>query len=82
MADKKKSSEKTSAKKKSGNKVTRWLKEAKTEFKKVVWPTKKQVINNTGIVLAAMAVSAIFIGAVDAGLSQLLKLVLSGGKSI
>lgn len=81
MADKKKTADKKAPAKKKDNKVVKWLKEAKVEFKKVVWPTKKQVAHNTGIVLTVMAVCAIFIGLIDAGLAELLKLVLSGGNA-
>ena len=82
MADKKKAADKKApAKKKDGNKVVKWLKEARVEFKKVVWPTKKQVFNNTGIVLTVMAMCAVFIGLIDAGLAELLKIVLSGGNA-
>lgn len=34
----------------------RFFKDIKAETKKVVWPNRKQVINNTGIVLAAIAI--------------------------
>lgn len=37
-------------------KAARFFREMKSESKKVVWPGKKQVINNTGIVLGVMAV--------------------------
>ncbi len=52
---------KTSAKKsdkKPGffDRISRFFRELKSESKKVVWPSKKQVINNTSIVLAVMAV--------------------------
>mgnify|MGYP003483429107 CR=1 FL=1 len=80
MADKKKTADKKAPAKKD-NKVVKWLKEAKVEFKKVVWPTKKQVAHNTGIVLTVMAICAIFIGLVDAGLAELLRIVLSGGNA-
>lgn len=33
-------------------KISNYLKETKSELKKVTWPTKKQVINNTLVVLA------------------------------
>ncbi len=80
MADKKKTADKKAPAKKD-NKVVKWLKEARVEFKKVVWPTKKQVAHNTGIVLTVMAVCAIFIGLIDAGLAELLRIVLSGGNA-
>jgi len=36
--------------------ISRFFRELKAESKKVVWPSKKQIINNTSIVLAVMAV--------------------------
>lgn len=82
MADTKKSEKSSKAKKAPDKKkggIKKWFKDLRAEFKKVVWPTKKQIFNNTGIVLAAMAVMGVFIWAVDLGLSQLLKFILEGG---
>ena len=40
-----------------------FLKDAKAELKKVVWPTGKQVINNTGwVLILVMVISAIVLG--------------------
>lgn len=39
--------------------VGKWFREFKSEVKKVVWPTPKQVMTNTGVALAMMAVSAV-----------------------
>ncbi len=36
---------------KKPNKVVKFFKDLVSETKKVVWPSKKQVINNTGVVL-------------------------------
>ena len=45
------------------------LKEAwrgfKSEVKKVVWPSWKQVLKNTGIVLVVVLICALMIGALD-----------------
>ena len=50
----------------------------KSEVKKVVWPSWKQVLKNTGIVLAVILVCAIIIGALDyafgTGIAALTKL--------
>jgi len=51
--------------KKSGNRISRFFKEVKSELKKVVWPGKKQIIKNTLIVIAAVIVVGIFIWALD-----------------
>ena len=65
------------AQKKSVSKVAKFFKEVKSEMKKVVWPTKKQIINNTLIVFAAVAVIGVFIWVLDLvfqyGLFQFIK---------
>jgi preprotein translocase subunit SecE len=48
------------------------------EMKKVVWPTRKQTINNTVVVLCFMAVMAAIIGLFDTGLSALIRLMVGG----
>lgn len=53
----------------------RFFKDVYGELKKVVWPSKKQVVNNTGIVLAFMAVLAVVTSIFDFGLGALLKLI-------
>jgi len=45
------------------------------EMKRIVWPSRKQVINNTGIVLFFMAICAVVIGGFDALLSWIARLV-------
>lgn len=40
-------------------------KATKSEFKKVSWPTKKQLINNTGIVIVCIVVVGVVIFALD-----------------
>jgi len=51
--------------KKKVNPVARWLKELRAELKKVMWPTHKQTINNTAIVIACCAVVGAFIWVFD-----------------
>ena len=41
----------------------------KSEIKKIVWPSWKQVLKNTGVVLVIMIVCAIIIGALDIAFS-------------
>ena len=43
----------------------KWLHELKVELKKVQWPTKKQTINNTMIVIACIIVVGLFIWIFD-----------------
>ncbi len=58
-------------------KVSKYLRDTKGEFKKIVWPSFPTVLKNTGVVLAMCAITAVVIVAVD-GLSGLLvKLLLN-----
>lgn len=66
-----------SLKKKGG--IKKYLKDLRSEIKKVVWPTKKQIINNTGIVLTVMVIMGLFLAGVDLGLSAAIKALLSLG---
>ena len=45
-------------KKKRKNRIAKWFREMRSELKKVVWPTPKQIMNNTIIVLVIMAISS------------------------
>ena len=45
--------------------IAKWFREMKSELKKVVWPTPKQVVNNTIVALCVMLVTAIVLWAFD-----------------
>ena len=77
-SEKKDTKEKKS--KKEPNKIVKWFKDLRIEFKKVVWPTKETVINNTAVVLAVVAGSAIIVGALDFGFLHLLSFIYTLGK--
>ena len=51
-------------------------KATKSEFKKVIWPSRKQLINNTSIVIAALIVIGLIIFGLDTIFISLSKLVL------
>ena len=40
----------------AGRGIAKWFREMKSELKKVVWPSSKQLVNNTAIVLSAVIV--------------------------
>ena len=46
--------------------ASKWLREMKSELKKVQWPTWKQVLKNTGIVILCVVVIGVFIWVFDA----------------
>lgn len=72
----KKAGAKTDKKKKGG--VKKYFRDLKSEIKKVVWPTRSKVINNTGVVLAVIVVMGVFLFGVDslcsAGVNAILTL--------
>ena len=49
------------------------------ELKKVVWPTRREAIRLTIMVLAICVVVGIFLGAIDYGFSELVTKVFLGG---
>ena len=57
--------------------IGRWLRELKSELKKVQWPSKKHTINNTGIVIACVAVVGLFIWVFDFAASGLINALIN-----
>ena len=49
----------------TGKRISRWFREMKSELKKVVWPTKKQTLNNVVVAAVVMVASGIVIWAFD-----------------
>ena len=56
--------------------VIRFLRDYKSEYKKIVWPSWKDVVKNTVIVLIMCLLIGALIWVVDFGLGQLLSLIL------
>lgn len=57
-------------------KVRQFLSEAKAELKKVTWPTRKQTVASTAVVIVVVAIIALFLSLVDLGLAKIIKLIL------
>lgn len=47
------------------NKLTNYLRDSYQELKKVVWPTKKETLNHTLLVIGISLGVAIFLGVLD-----------------
>jgi preprotein translocase subunit SecE len=58
-----------------------FLREVRTELKKVTWPSRKDTLSGTLVVLVAVFIIAIFLGIVDSGLSNLVKELLKRATS-
>jgi len=58
------------------DKALQFLREVKVELKKVTWPTRKQTIGSTVVVIILVMIISLFLGIVDIGLSNLFHRVL------
>ncbi|MCI9155540.1 MAG: preprotein translocase subunit SecE [Lawsonibacter sp.] len=58
----------------------KWFRDMKSELKKVQWPTRKQTINNTLIVIACVIVVGICIALFDFVANQLISLLIDAFK--
>ena len=45
--------------------IAKFFRESKSEMKKVVWPSRKQLTNNTLVVIASVLVIGIFLWVLD-----------------
>jgi preprotein translocase subunit SecE len=58
------------------NTAIQFLREVKIELKKVTWPSRKQTIGSTVVVIVIVIIISLFLGVVDLGLSSLIRVVL------
>ena len=59
------------------DKIGQFLREVRIELSKVTWPTRKDTIASTSVVLVIVILIAAFLGIVDLGLSRLMRILLS-----
>ena len=59
------------------DKTLQFLREVRVELKKVTWPSRKQTLGSTVVVIILVSLIAFFLGVVDVGLSGLIRLVLN-----
>ena len=89
MADEKNVQKKADVKPATGNKFVNFFKNLPAniarpfrdmwhELKKVTWPSKKDLINYTLIVLAFIVFMGVVIGLLDLGSSELVKVMVKG----
>jgi len=58
------------------SKATKFLSEVKVEVKKVTWPSKKEAIGGTSVVVVVVFLVALFLGIVDAILSKIVQALI------
>lgn len=76
---------KSSAKKANGKpgvwkRIKNWFHDLRVEFRKVIWPDKKTVRNQTTVVLSVIVLFSLFIGLLDEGLLKLMELLIKLGQ--
>jgi preprotein translocase subunit SecE len=54
--------------------------ESVLEARKVVWPTRKETIQSTGVVIAFVIVTALFLWLVDGTLTSVVRLLMGRGE--
>ena len=59
------------------SRIAKWLRELKSELKKVQWPTAKQTVNNTVIVILCVIIVGVFIWVFDALASGVIGAILN-----
>src|SRR5499433_933564 len=59
--------------------VQQFFREVAAEFRRVNWPSRAEVVNSTAVVLAVVVILAVFLAAVDVGLSWVVDRVLRWG---
>jgi preprotein translocase subunit SecE len=59
-----------------GEKVISYIKESREEMKRVNWPTRRQTVVSTGIVIGISVGVAAFLGSLDLAFQSLLRLFI------
>jgi len=57
-------------------KAANFFRETQQELKKVTWPSRKQAVGSTVVVIILVMIISLFLGVVDIGLSNLVRVVL------
>jgi preprotein translocase subunit SecE len=58
------------------NKIREFFRDVKVEVKKVVFPTREELIGSTWVVIITVIVISLFLGVVDLGLTRLVGIAL------
>ena len=58
-----------------GTRMKKFFKDTKSELKKVTWPTKEQLIHNTGVIIVFIIIITIILSLLDVAFSQVFRLL-------
>ena len=59
--------------------IKKYFRDLKSEIKKVVWPSREKVVNNTGVVLAVVAICGLGLFGIDSLLAVAVNALLGIG---
>ncbi|MDX9917647.1 MAG: preprotein translocase subunit SecE [Gudongella sp.] len=62
---------------KSSDKMKAYFRGVKSEIKKVIWPGKKELVNNTSVVIFISILAAIIVYVLDIAIGYVLSLIIS-----
>jgi preprotein translocase subunit SecE len=57
----------------------KFIREVRQEVSKVVWPTRKETMTSTGMVLVLVLMSAVFFWFIDSVIAWIVKIILGLG---
>ena len=57
-------------------KVIQFFKESRAELKKVVWPTKDDVLSSIKVVIISTIIVALILGLLDLGFTELFRILM------
>jgi preprotein translocase subunit SecE len=55
-----------------------FLSEVKVEVKKVIWPSRKEAVGGTMVVMVVVLIIAVFLGIIDTILSKIVEALIAG----
>ncbi len=59
--------------------LMKFFRESKAELKKVTWPTKSQLVNNTIVILVFVIIVTVILSVLDLGFGKLFQMLTSIG---
>jgi preprotein translocase subunit SecE len=57
-------------------KLIQFFREVRAELRRVTWPTRKETLGATSVVLVLVMIMSFFLGLVDVGLHELMRMIL------
>ena len=75
MAKDRDTSKKQVVKEKKQSGIKKYFRGVASEMKKVSWPSRKELMNTTMVVLAFILIFSVVVGIIDLGLGKLLELI-------